>query len=212
MAASRGRSAAGRSYIGCHEPEAQATATEARAHESCLDCHPGHGAEELEGPGHRVAVAVHGHCGAHAALQGHAQDGAPLVGRGVAVEIGLLAVAGGEEAVEVGRVDRQRLRDLGPIALDAGELEVLDQSVDAVERRNRRADQTADECISADWTELRYRHYQLSYGLWEDLFDAAGLEKPDTFDKIVPADIRYLTAAYATIFFVAAEMDIDFRR
>ena len=34
----------------------------------------------------------------------------------------------------------------------------------------------------------------------------------DTFDKIVPADIRYLTAAYATIFFVAAEMDIDFER
>jgi hypothetical protein len=34
----------------------------------------------------------------------------------------------------------------------------------------------------------------------------------DTFDKIIPADIRYLTAAYATIFFVAAEMDVDFRR
>jgi len=33
----------------------------------------------------------------------------------------------------------------------------------------------------------------------------------DTFDKIIPEDMRYLTAAYATIFFVAAEMDIDFR-
>jgi hypothetical protein len=34
----------------------------------------------------------------------------------------------------------------------------------------------------------------------------------DTFDKIIPEDLRYLTAAYATIFFLAAEMDIDFRR
>ena len=34
----------------------------------------------------------------------------------------------------------------------------------------------------------------------------------DTFDKIIPEDMRYLTAAYATIFFLAAEMDIDFTR
>lgn len=34
----------------------------------------------------------------------------------------------------------------------------------------------------------------------------------DTFDKIIPEDMRYLTAAYATIFFLAAEMDIDFRK
>ena len=34
----------------------------------------------------------------------------------------------------------------------------------------------------------------------------------DTFDKIIPEDIRYLTAAYATIFFLAAEMDVDFTR
>ncbi len=34
----------------------------------------------------------------------------------------------------------------------------------------------------------------------------------DTFDKIIPEDMRYLTAAYATIFYVAAEMDIDFRK
>ena len=33
----------------------------------------------------------------------------------------------------------------------------------------------------------------------------------DTFDKIVPEDMRYLTAAYATLFYVAAEMDVDFR-
>jgi carboxypeptidase Q len=33
----------------------------------------------------------------------------------------------------------------------------------------------------------------------------------DTFDKIIPEDMRYLTAAYATLFFVAAEMDVDFR-
>ncbi len=33
----------------------------------------------------------------------------------------------------------------------------------------------------------------------------------DTFDKIIPADMRYLTAAYVTIFYVAAELDIDFR-
>jgi Zn-dependent M28 family amino/carboxypeptidase len=34
----------------------------------------------------------------------------------------------------------------------------------------------------------------------------------DTFDKIIPEDMRYLTAAYATIFFLASEMDIDFRQ
>jgi len=34
----------------------------------------------------------------------------------------------------------------------------------------------------------------------------------DTFDKIVPEDMRYLTAAYATFFYVAAELDVDFRR
>ena len=34
----------------------------------------------------------------------------------------------------------------------------------------------------------------------------------DTFDKIIPEDIRYLTAAYATVFFLAAEMDVDFTR
>lgn len=34
----------------------------------------------------------------------------------------------------------------------------------------------------------------------------------DTFDKIIPEDMRYLTAAYATIFYLAAEMDIDFRK
>mgnify|MGYP001817619400 CR=1 FL=1 len=34
----------------------------------------------------------------------------------------------------------------------------------------------------------------------------------DTFDKISPEDMRYLTAAYATIFYLAAEMDIDFSR
>jgi carboxypeptidase Q len=33
----------------------------------------------------------------------------------------------------------------------------------------------------------------------------------DTFDKIIPEDMRYLTAAYATLFYVAAEMDTDFR-
>jgi carboxypeptidase Q len=33
----------------------------------------------------------------------------------------------------------------------------------------------------------------------------------DTFDKIIPEDMRYLTAAYATLFYVAAEMDIEFR-
>ncbi len=33
----------------------------------------------------------------------------------------------------------------------------------------------------------------------------------DTFDKIIPEDMRYLTAAYATIFYMAAEMDVDFR-
>jgi carboxypeptidase Q len=34
----------------------------------------------------------------------------------------------------------------------------------------------------------------------------------DTFDKIIPEDMRYLTAAYATIFYMAAEMDVDFRK
>ena len=34
----------------------------------------------------------------------------------------------------------------------------------------------------------------------------------DTFDKIIPEDMRYLTAAYATVFFLAAEMDTDFTR
>lgn len=34
----------------------------------------------------------------------------------------------------------------------------------------------------------------------------------DTFDKIIPEDMRYLTAAYATLFYIAAEMDIDFRK
>ena len=33
----------------------------------------------------------------------------------------------------------------------------------------------------------------------------------DTFDKIIAEDIRYLTAAYATIFYLAAEMPVDFR-
>lgn len=34
----------------------------------------------------------------------------------------------------------------------------------------------------------------------------------DTFDKIIPQDMRFLTAAYATLFYVAAEMDVDFRQ
>ncbi len=34
----------------------------------------------------------------------------------------------------------------------------------------------------------------------------------DTFDKIIPEDMRYLTAAYATLFYLAAEMDADFRK
>ncbi|VUX55687.1 Peptidase M28 [uncultured Woeseiaceae bacterium] len=33
----------------------------------------------------------------------------------------------------------------------------------------------------------------------------------DTFDKIIPEDMRYLTAAYATLFYLAAEMEVDFR-
>ena len=33
----------------------------------------------------------------------------------------------------------------------------------------------------------------------------------DTFDKIIPEDLRYLTAAYVTLFYVAAELDVDFR-
>ena len=34
----------------------------------------------------------------------------------------------------------------------------------------------------------------------------------DTFDKIIPEDMRYLTAAYVTVFYLASEMDIDFTR
>jgi len=34
----------------------------------------------------------------------------------------------------------------------------------------------------------------------------------DTFDKIISEDLRHLTAAYTTIFYLAAEMDIDFRK
>jgi len=34
----------------------------------------------------------------------------------------------------------------------------------------------------------------------------------DTFDKIIPEDMRYLTAAYATMFYLAAEMAVDFRQ
>jgi Iap family predicted aminopeptidase len=34
----------------------------------------------------------------------------------------------------------------------------------------------------------------------------------DTFDKIIPADMRYLTAAYAAMFYLAAELDVDFRQ
>lgn len=34
----------------------------------------------------------------------------------------------------------------------------------------------------------------------------------DTFDKIIPEDMRYLVAAYAPIFYLAAEMDVDFRK
>ena len=34
----------------------------------------------------------------------------------------------------------------------------------------------------------------------------------DTFDKIIPEDMRYLTAAYAAMFYLAAELDIDFRQ
>ena len=33
----------------------------------------------------------------------------------------------------------------------------------------------------------------------------------DTFDKIIPEELRYLTAAYVTLFYVAAELDVDFR-
>lgn len=34
----------------------------------------------------------------------------------------------------------------------------------------------------------------------------------DTFDKIIPEDMRYLTAAYATVFYLASEMNVDFRK
>ena len=34
----------------------------------------------------------------------------------------------------------------------------------------------------------------------------------DTFDKIIPEDMRYLTAAYVAMFYMAAEMDVDFRQ
>lgn len=33
----------------------------------------------------------------------------------------------------------------------------------------------------------------------------------DTFDKIIPEELRYLTAAYVALFYVAAELDVDFR-
>jgi hypothetical protein len=33
----------------------------------------------------------------------------------------------------------------------------------------------------------------------------------DTFDKIIPEDLRYLTAAYVTLVYIAAELDVDFR-
>ena len=33
----------------------------------------------------------------------------------------------------------------------------------------------------------------------------------DTFDKIIPEDMRYLTAAYSTMFYLAAEIPTDFR-
>ena len=34
----------------------------------------------------------------------------------------------------------------------------------------------------------------------------------DRFDKIIPEDMRYLTAGYTTMFYLAAEMEIDFRK
>ena len=34
----------------------------------------------------------------------------------------------------------------------------------------------------------------------------------DTFDKIIPEDMRYLTAGYTTMFYLASEMEIDFRK
>jgi len=34
----------------------------------------------------------------------------------------------------------------------------------------------------------------------------------DTFDKIIPEDLRLLTATYATMFYLAAELDVDFRQ
>ncbi len=34
----------------------------------------------------------------------------------------------------------------------------------------------------------------------------------DTFDKIIPEDMRYLTATYATVFFLASELDVDFSK
>jgi len=34
----------------------------------------------------------------------------------------------------------------------------------------------------------------------------------DTFDKIIPEDMRNLTAAYTTIFYLASEMEVDFRQ
>jgi len=33
----------------------------------------------------------------------------------------------------------------------------------------------------------------------------------DTFDKIIPEDLRVLTATYATMFYLAAELDVNFR-
>ena len=35
---------------------------------------------------------------------------------------------------------------------------------------------------------------------------------PKSIDKIIPEDMRHLTAAYATVFYLAAEMDVDFRK
>ena len=34
----------------------------------------------------------------------------------------------------------------------------------------------------------------------------------DTFDKIIPADMRYLTSAYATMFYLASEIPINYRK
>jgi hypothetical protein len=34
----------------------------------------------------------------------------------------------------------------------------------------------------------------------------------DTFDKIIPEDMRYLTSAYATIFYLASDLPVDYRK